>query len=75
MVGNWWEERELKNVTEERRALTQKTFPKSHEDLFRNPPNEIECLKIRRENEKLDNTAIRVLGEKYNENYTSENYW
>lgn len=73
LVGNWYEERELNQITGERRALPHEHFPKSHNELFRKPPNEIEFLKKRREVEKIDNTNERIMGRKINENYNSQN--
>ena len=41
LVGNWWEERELRMNTNIGRTVYQKHIPKTREELFLLPPEEI----------------------------------
>lgn len=73
LVGNWWEERELRNATGVGRTLPHCHYPKTHSDLFRKPLEDVEYLKKRRFEEKLDDTNERVLGKKIDLKFNSEN--
>lgn len=72
-MGNWWEERELRNATGVGRTLPHQHFAKSHSDLFKKPLEELDFLQTRRKEEQLDNTNERILGKKFNNKYNSEN--
>lgn len=73
LVGNWWEERELRNATGVGRTIPYEHFPKNHGDLFRKPLNEVDFILKRRSEEKLDDTNERILGKKNNLKFNSEN--
>ena len=72
-MGNWWEERELRNATGVGRTLPHSHFAKNHLDLFKKPLNDLDYLQKRRVEEKLDNTNERVLGKKIDLKFNSEN--
>jgi hypothetical protein len=38
LIGNWWEERELKEATNVPRTIPNKHIPKTRDDLFNKPP-------------------------------------
>jgi hypothetical protein len=63
LVGNWQEERELRDFTGEGRTITKEHIPKKHHD-FDNP---IHTDKV------FDNTANRIYGESRPEIMTTNN--
>lgn len=56
MVGNWWEERELRMTTNVGRTIYQQHIPKTREELFLSAPDD---YKVKDPNPVI-NTADRV---------------
>lgn len=59
LVGNWWEERELRDATGIGRTIIDQHVQKCHEELYSKEPQEIEVLQHPR---PQNDTNERVLG-------------
>ena len=69
-MGNWNEERTLRDDTGEARTLGKSHITKKHEDLFLRPPSELG--NVYSQNSQRDETFGRVFGRKQDPNYVSE---
>ena len=61
LVGNWWEERELRLVTDVGRTNYQRHIPKTRDTLFLLPPEEMNL----NDTNHYCNTSDRIFCEKF----------